>query len=121
MQRATPFQTNAIRLVGLGLAAVILIAAAGTSFVSFQAASPGLDLKPVRGAEAIIDLIQGNEAILWSSLTGNVANIRTVGWPSDDGTHELGGALMLERPENGKVGIISFGEKPKSMTFDVNP
>jgi hypothetical protein len=106
--------------VGLGLAAAILIAAAGTSLASFQAASTGSDLKPLSGAEAVIDLIQGHETILWSSLTGTVTNISTVGWPSSDGTYELGGDLMLERPENGTVGIVDFGEKPMSMTFQVN-
>ncbi len=120
MPKVTLFQTNIVRLVGLGLAAAILIAAAGTSFASFEAASTGSDLKPLNGAETVIDLIQGRETILWSSLTGTVTNIRTVGWPSSDATHELGGALMLEHPEDGTVGIVDFGEKPMSMAFEVN-
>ena len=120
MQNVTPFQSNAIRLVGLGLAAVVLIAAAGSSLASFQATSPGSNLKAVGGAELVIDLIQGQETILWSTLTGPVTNIRTVGWPTNDGTDELGGALMLERPADGTVGIVDFGEKPMSMTFGVN-
>ena len=120
MQRVTLFHTNTVRLVGLGLAAAILIAAAGNSLASFHAISTGSDLKPLSGAEAVIDLIQCRETILWSSLTGTVTNIHTIGWPSSDGTHELGGALMLERPEDGTVGVVDFGEKPMSMTFEVN-
>ena len=73
----------------------------------------------VGGAEAVIDLIQGTKTILWSSLTGTVTNIRTVGWPTDDGTHQLGGALTLVRPTDGDVGIVNFGEKPMSMTFNI--
>lgn len=120
MQSVTLFHTSKIRLVGLGLAAALLIAAAGNSVATFQAATPGSDLRPIGGAEAVIDLIQGNKTILWSSLTGNVTNIRTVGWPIDDGTHQLGGALTLVRPTDGEVGIVNFGEKPMSMTFNID-
>ena len=106
------------RHVGLGVMAAILIAAVAATSASFQASSPGSDLKPVGGAETIIELIQGQHSILWSALTGPVTQIETVGWPSTDGTHELGGALMLKRPD-GNVGVVEFGEKPMSMTFDI--
>jgi hypothetical protein len=120
MQSVTLFPTNIVRHLGVVLAAAVLIAAAGASFASFQAASPGSDLSPLSGAETVIDLIQGHETILWSALSGTVANVRTEGWPSSDGTHELGGALMLEAPENQLVGIVNFGEKPMSMTFQIS-
>lgn len=120
MQNVTFLHTKIIRLVGLGLAAAVLITAAGTSFANFQAVSKGSDLKPSNGAEAVIDLIQGHQTVLWSSLAGSVTTIRTVGWPSGDSTHELGGALTLERPDTGLVGIVDFGEKPMSMTFELS-
>ena len=117
MHSVTLFQTNTVRHLGVVLAAAVLIAAAGTSFANFQATSPGTDLKPLNGAEAVIDLIQGQETILWSALSGTITNVKTVGWPSSDGTHELEGALMLEVPANQLVGIVDFWEKPMSMTF----
>ena len=120
MHTVTLFQTNTVPHLGVVLAAVVLIAAAGASFASFQATSPGSDLRPLSGAETVIDLIQGHETVLWNALSGTVVNIRTVGWPSSDGTHELGGALMLEVPEQSSVGIVDLGEKPMSMTFEIN-
>lgn len=111
---------NSARLVGLGLAALLTIAAALPTTALFSATSPGSDLEPVGGAEMIIDLIQGQETILWSSLGGMVNSYKVVGWPLDDGTHELGGALVLERPVSGQAGIIDFGEKPMTVEFDVS-
>jgi len=120
MQSVHLIRTNTVRHVGMGLAVAVLIAATTSTLASFAASSPGSDLAPVRGAEVVIDLIQGQETLLWSALTGTVTKVHTVGWPSSDGTHELGGAVSLERPESGPVGIIDFGEKPMSMTFEVD-
>ena len=107
------------RLVGIGLAALLTAAAFSTTAL-FSAPSPGSDLEPVGGAEMIIDLVQGQETILWSSLAGTVNSLKVVGWPSNDGTHELGGAMAIERPVDGQAGIIDFGEKPMAVEFDVS-
>ena len=120
MQNVHLMETSNFRHVGPGLAAAILIAAISTTLAPFAASTPGSDLSPRAGADKVIDLIQGQETVLWSALTGNVINIETVGWPSTDGTHELGGAVMMERPENGSVGIVDSGEKPMTMTFEVD-
>jgi hypothetical protein len=49
-----------------------------------------------------------------------VATVRTLGWPSTDGTHDLGGALTIERPTEPLAGTIDIGEKPMSITFGFN-
>lgn len=106
------------RLVGLGLAAVLTVAAAFATTATFQASAPGADLKPVGGAERIIDLIQGQETVLWNSLAGTVIRHTVVGWPVSNGVHDLGGALVISEV-NANAGVIDFGEKPMSITFDV--
>lgn len=108
------------RLVGLGLGALLTVTAAFSATALFAASSPGSDLKPVGGAEMVIDLIQGQEAILWSSITGTVNSLTAVGWPTTDGVHELGGALVIERPDDGSAGVIDFGEKPMTVEFDIS-
>ena len=119
MQRVMLSRSLTVRLVGLGLAAVLLMAAAVTTTARFQAPAPGSSLKPVGGAEMVIDLIQGQRAILWNSLTGPVNAYTVAGWPTSDGEHDLGGALMIELPENGSAGVIDFGEKPTSVEFEI--
>jgi len=109
-----------LRPVALGLAAALITAAAFSASAVFEAGAPGSNLNPIDGAELVIDLIQGQEHLLWSSLSGNVASLEVVGWPTSDGTHELGGALMIERPEDGLVGVVDFGEKPMSAEFSVS-
>jgi hypothetical protein len=111
---------NSLRLVGLGLAALLTLGAALSSTALYAADSPGSDLEPVGGAEMIVDLIQGQEAILWSSVTGTVNQYQVLGWPTTDGENELGGALVIERPTDGTVGVIDIGEKPMSIEFDVS-
>ncbi len=109
------------RLAGLGLAAVLTVTAAGgAASAVFAAGGPGDDLTPREGAELLVSLSQSGESILWSSLAGNVSLIQTVGWPSSDGTHDLGGALTIEKPSNQLAGTINTGEKPQSVTFDFN-
>ena len=106
-----------IRLVGLGLAAALLIAAGSSTAASFQAKAPGSDLEPVGGAGKIIDLVQGQETILWNALTGTVSTYELLGWPSTNGVHDLGGALMLESVDGANAGVIELGEKPMSLEF----
>ena len=33
--------------------------------------------------------------------------------------NDLGGALVIERSADGSAGVIEFGEKPKSIVFDI--
>ncbi|MFV1962415.1 MAG: hypothetical protein ACC658_11355 [Acidimicrobiia bacterium] len=109
-----------LRLVGIGLAGFLTVAAAFSTSALFQAPSPGSNLDPVNGAELIIDLIQGEEALLWSSLSGTVTSYTVLGWPSRVDGQDLGGALMIDKPENGSAGVIDLGEKPMSVDFDVD-
>ncbi len=108
------------RIAGLGMAAIVTIAAAFSATATFESSAPGLGLEPVGGAESLISLIQGQEHILWSALEGTVTSYQIVGWPSSSGDAELGGALMIDRPEDGSTGVIDFGERPKSLEFHLS-
>ena len=99
--------------------AAFLLAAAASSSATFLAESPGADLLPLGGAEDVINILQGNETILWTSLAGSVSSYSVSGWPSESGGNELGGALVIERPEDGFAGVIDFGEKPKTLSFEL--
>lgn len=105
------------RLVGLGLAALMTLSAAGGAVAVFTAGGPGERMSPVGEADLLVRLSQSNGSVMWSSLAGNVALIETIGWASSDGVHDLGGALMIERPEDPLAGTIDFGESPQSMSF----
>lgn len=106
------------RLAGLGLAAILtLVAAGGAAVTVFAAGGPGENLSPTGDADVLIDLTQVSNSILWVSLVGNVSFVETVGWPSTDGSHDLGGALMIETPANPLAGTINIGEKPMSVGF----
>lgn len=112
--------TITVRLVGIGLAGLLTVAAVFPTTALFQASSPGSNLEAVSGADMIIDLVQGQKTLLWSSLSGTVTGYTVFGWPSSVDGHDLGGALMIANPENGSAGVIDFGEKPMSASFDVN-
>ncbi len=105
------------RLVGLGLAALMTLSAAGGAVAVFTAGGPGESMSPIGEADTLIRLTQSNHSILWTSLAGNVSTVKTLGWPSSDGTHDLGGALVIERPADPLAGTVDIGEKPMSMEF----
>ena len=105
------------RLAGLGLAATTLMAAGGAVAV-FAAGEPGEIMTPTDGADLMVSLVQSQDSVLWVSLAGNVTTVRTLGWPISDGTHDLGGALVLEKPSNPLAGTVNIGESPISMEFD---
>ena len=86
----------------------------------FQADAPGADLDPVDGADSIVQVLQGNRTVLWTALSGSVSMYRAEGWPISVGENDLGGAVMIERPSDGAAGIIEFGEKPRSISFEVS-
>ena len=102
------------------LAAVLLLTAAslGTTAI-FSADRPGADLRPVDGADEVVQILQGNQSVLWTALSGSVGLYRVEGWPVSANGNDLGGALMIERPADGSAGVIDFGEKPRSIVFDV--
>ncbi|MGB7861339.1 MAG: hypothetical protein WBM90_12640 [Acidimicrobiia bacterium] len=109
-----------LRHLGRGLGVAILVAVSLANLATFEAAAPGEKLEPIGGAGDVINLIQGQQAILWTSLSGTVNTYRAVGWESSDGTHDLGGALVIEDTNGALAGVVNIGEKPKALTFDLN-
>jgi hypothetical protein len=109
----------AVRTTSLVLA-VVATALALSAGALFRAPSPGSDLAPSGGSENLVQILQGNQNVLWTSLSGNVNSYVVQGWPSTSGDNELGGALMMERPANGQAGVIDFGEKPMTLRFAVD-
>lgn len=105
------------RLVGLGLAALLTLTAAGGAVAVYTAGGPGETLRPADGADLLVSLVQSNQAVLWTSLAGNVSRVETLSWPSSDGTHELGGAMFIETPANPTAGTVDVGERPMTVTF----
>lgn len=103
----------------LALAAFAIVAATATSSAVFEAEIPGQDLSPVGGAGDLVELLQSNGALLWTSLAGPVTEIMVQGWPVVNGDVELGGALVMERPEDPTAGTINLGEPPMTATFEV--
>jgi hypothetical protein len=113
-------QRVAIRAGSLWLAALLLTAASYAGVARFEAPHPGADLQPVEGAERVIQLLQGQQSLLWSTLEGTVTLYTVLGWPSAHDDAELGGALMIHRPSDGKAGVIDFGEKPQTVLFELD-
>ncbi|HJS71487.1 MAG TPA: hypothetical protein VJ858_02085 [Acidimicrobiia bacterium] len=105
-----------LRLAGLGMAGILTLTAGGAVAV-FSAGGPGESVTPMDGADLLVGLVQSQESILWTSLAGPVSTVKTLGWPSSDGTHDLGGALVLETPANPSAGAVNIGEKPLSVAF----
>lgn len=101
------------------LAALLLSAASYSAVAVFEAPRPGADLQPVEGAEHVIQILQGRQSILWTTLEGTVNLYSVFGWPSTHDDAELAGAVMIRRPTDGKAGVIDFGEKPQTVIFDL--
>jgi hypothetical protein len=108
-----------IRNLTLAAAALLLVAASFAGTALFQADRPGADLAPVGAAAEMVQILQGNRTVLWTSLSGPVTWYRVEGWASTVDGNELGGALVIERPADGTAGVIEFGEKPKSVSFEL--
>lgn len=101
-------------------AALLLVAASIGGTVLFRADAPGADLEPVDGAGQIVQVLQGNRTMLWTALSGSVSMYRVEGWPVTIDNNELGGGVVMERPADGMAGVIDFGDKPKTVTFEVS-
>lgn len=99
------------------MAALMTLTAAGGAVAVFKAGGPGESMSPIGGADQLIRLTQSGNSVLWASMAGNVSIVETLGWPSSDGTHELGGALVIETPDNPTAGTVNIGEKPESLSF----
>ncbi|MCI0425224.1 MAG: hypothetical protein L0Z47_05145 [Actinobacteria bacterium] len=97
---------------------LLALTLAMTTSVVFTAETPGQPLLPVGDAAMVVRLVQGEGAILWTSLAGEVATYRVEGWPSADGDIELGGALVMERV-NADAGLIELGERPMTLVFEL--
>jgi hypothetical protein len=115
-----------IRKLGVGrlalvAAALLLMAASIGGTALFRAALPGDDLRPVDGAGSAIQVLQGNRTVLWTALSGSVSMYRVEGWATTHGENHLGGGVVMERPADGTAGVIDFGEKPKSISFEIEP
>jgi hypothetical protein len=111
--------TPRVRNLTLAAAALLLAAASFGGTALFQADRPGADLAPVGNAAKMIQMLQGDETVLWSALSGGVVtSYRVQGWASTVDGNELGGAVVIERPQDGTAGVIDFGEKPKTVTFE---
>lgn len=101
-----------VSLFALAMAATMISQSA-----VFEAPAPRSDLRPVAGAENLIDLSQQEGAIIWSSLAGEVAFHSVTGWPSTWGDAELGGGMIMQRPADGMAGVITFPVKPRLVEF----
>lgn len=113
MQRVTAVRNPSLVLIVAAVALALSVSAL------FQAPRQGADLAPVGRSSELIQILQGNRNILWTSLSGNVTSYVVQGWPSTSGDNELGGALVMERPANGDAGVIDFGEKPMTLRFEI--
>lgn len=109
----------ALRTGSLWLSAILITAASYSGVALFQAPHPGADLQPVDGAETVIQLLQGQQSVLWSTLEGTVSLYTAIGWPSTHEDAELGGALMIRQPSDGEAGVLAFGEKPMTLQFEL--
>jgi len=108
------------RNLTVAAAALMLAAASFAGTALFQADRPGADLAPVGNAADVVQILQGNRNVLWTSLSGAVTSYRVEGWASTVDGNELGGAVVIERPADGTAGAIDFGEKPKSVSFELD-
>ena len=108
-----------VRNLAAVVAVFLLTAAALGTTAFFSADRPGADLRPVDGAEEVVQILQGNRTVLWTALSGSVGLYRVEGWPVSANGNDLGGALVIERPVDGSAGVIDFGDKPKSIVFEI--
>jgi hypothetical protein len=100
------------------VAALFLMAASSVGVARYLAPALGDDLAPVGDAASVIQVLQGQRTILWTSLQGPVGSIVVRGWPEVGEDVELGGALVIQRPDDPYAGVIETGDKPMSVTFE---
>jgi hypothetical protein len=107
------------RYLTISLAALALGAASLATTAVFEADRPGADLAPLGGADQLVEVLQGNQTLLWTSLRGPVAFYRVEGWGESIGGSDLGGALVIARTHGASSGVIDLGEKPRSLELEL--
>lgn len=113
MQRVNRFQVSF-----LVAGAILLLAAATAGAATFVADEPGSALVPIDDAGDVIKLIQGQQELLWVSLTGPVTQVAVWGWPVSDGEVELGGGMSVTRLDGGAAsGIVETPDPPSAISF----
>ncbi|MEX0863297.1 MAG: hypothetical protein WD269_00305 [Acidimicrobiia bacterium] len=100
------------------IVAALIVALGLSSTAVFRSPEPGGLLSPVGDATRLVQLMQGQSSILWTSPGGIVDTYLMLGWPSSDGSVDLGGALVIEKVE-ADAGVITFAERPMSLEFDL--
>jgi hypothetical protein len=108
------------KLIVLPVAALALTAGTFATTAEFRASQPGDALSPVAGAGQIIQLLQANRAILWTSLDGGVATVVVEGWDGGDSGNELAGSMTLENVADGSAGVIDIGQRPRLVSFELD-
>jgi hypothetical protein len=114
MPRVLPQPRRLLPILG----ALTLVAASWPTVAVFSAPAEGADLTPVGEAHRMIEILQGNRTVLWSSLAGPVSMVETRGWPVSVDGNELGGAVVIDDVDGEISGVVDFGEKPRTLTFD---
>lgn len=99
------------------LAVLLLTAAASPSIATFRSPAPGADLTPIDDAAGIVQILQGSQSVLWTSLRGPISMVEVTGWPISSDGNDLGGALVIENVDGDGSGVVDFGEKPKTLVF----
>ncbi|MEX1037892.1 MAG: hypothetical protein WDZ96_03440 [Acidimicrobiia bacterium] len=101
-------------------AALLVLGVASMTTARFVADQPGGHLRPIADAGELVSLIQGQEHILWVSLSGPVTQVTVWGWPESDGEVELGGGMSLTRLDGGtESGILTHDDRPRAVEFEV--
>jgi hypothetical protein len=107
-------------LILLPVVALALTAGTIATTAEFRASQPDDALSPVAGAGQIIQLLQANRAILWTSLDGGVSTVIVEGWGGGDSGNELAGSMTLDNVADGSAGVIDVGERPRSVSFELD-
>ncbi len=108
-----------LRRVLLATMIAASLAATSTTAVTFAAPEPGARLAPVGDAADMVSLTQGETSLLFASNSSVIETITVTGWPSSDGEHDLGGAILVETVYR-NVGAVTFGEPPRTVEFRIS-
>lgn len=97
-----------------------MLFAASMTTARFVADQPDGALRPMADAAELVSLTQGQERILWKSLSGPVTQVTVWGWPESDGEVELGGGMSITRLDGGtESGLLTHDDRPRAVEFEV--
>lgn len=105
-----------IRRVLIAALIATTIAAASAATAVFTAPAPGTPLTPTGDAAQLVGLAQGQRSFVFVAKSGDVETVTVQGWPSSDGEHDLGGAMLVQTVFH-HTGSINFGEMPMTVEF----